>query len=79
MPCTAIGMTNLSPASKKYINPQPATGNFPTYETVFQNPSTLPDINELLMFTPAQVNLIANMWDYALTFDVELKNALTKA
>ena len=69
----------LKPSVQKYINPQPATGNFPTYETVFQNPSSLPGINELLMFTPAQVNLMANMWDYSLTYDLELKNALTGA
>jgi hypothetical protein len=31
------------------------------------------------MFTSAQVNLMANMWDYALTFDVELKKALAGA
>jgi hypothetical protein len=39
--------------------------NFPNYETVFQNKDLL-GIPELLLLTPEQVNLIADMWAWAI-------------
>ena len=39
--------------------------NFPNYETVFQNKDII-GIPELLLLTPQQVNLIADMWTWAM-------------
>ncbi len=39
--------------------------NFPNYDTVQQN-SDLLGIKELLMYTPRQVNLLADMWTWAI-------------
>ena len=41
-----------------------AMTNFPNYHTVFQNRDLL-DIPELLLLTPQQVNLLADMWTWA--------------
>ena len=38
--------------------------NFPNYETVFQNSDAI-GIPELLLLTPQQVNLLADMWTWA--------------
>jgi hypothetical protein len=53
----------------------PATGSLPWLSTVFQNPSDIPDIPELLMYTPWQVNLLANMWSWILR-DQVMQDAL---
>jgi hypothetical protein len=39
--------------------------NFPNYETVFQNRDAI-GIPELLLLTPQQVNLLADMWSWSI-------------
>ena len=49
--------------------------NFPNYETVFQNKDIL-DIPELLLLTSEQVNLLADMWTWAI---LEIADEIQKA
>jgi hypothetical protein len=54
------------PTIRRLVTRPPATGEVPWLSTVFQNPSWIPDVYELIMYTPAQVNLLANMWSWFL-------------
>ncbi len=48
--------------------------NFPNYDTVFQNRDLI-GIPELLLLTPQQVNLLADMWSWAV---LEIEDAIQK-
>ena len=48
--------------------------NFPNYDTVFQNRDLL-GIPELLLLTPQQVNLLADMWTWAV---LEIEDEIQK-
>lgn len=63
------------PAIRRVVTRPPATGVLPWLSTVFQNPSDIPDVPELLMYTPWQVNLLANMWSWFLR-DQVMQDAL---
>jgi hypothetical protein len=49
--------------------------NFPNYETVFQNRDAI-GIPELLLLTPQQVNLLADLWSWSV---LEIADELQKA
>lgn len=65
----------VDPTIRRLVTLPPATGAFPWLSTVFQNPSPIPDVPELLLYTPWQVNLLANMWAWILG-DKSLQGAL---
>jgi hypothetical protein len=53
------------PIIRSLVTTPPATGNLPWLSTVFQNTDSW-GVPQLLMYTPAQVNLLANMWSWIL-------------
>jgi hypothetical protein len=57
------------------------TGQLPWLRTVFQNPSDIPDVSELLMYKPWQVNLLASMswWNLSSLGDNVLQDAVGRA
>jgi hypothetical protein len=63
---------------RQMVTQTPATGVFPWLQTVGQNSSWIPDVPELLMYTPAQVNLLAHMWSWIIG-ESALQDALARA